>query len=148
MTKRVLFEHGGAVHVLIPVMTVGLTLQQIAEKGVPPATAYITVDAENVPTDRIYRNAWALDAGIIKVNAEKAREISLERTRSKRHELLQLEDINYSIADGRGNVPGKVAIEARRQALRDATTPLKDWVPPAPLMSIDDARTTLTPMEL
>ena len=57
-----------------------------------------------------------------------------------------LATIAPTIATALGGPLAGVAV--RRQALRDATTPLKDWVPPAPLMSIDDARTTLTPMEL
>lgn len=48
----------GGVAVLIPAVSCGLTLEQIAAKDVPPNTPYKIVLASDIPSDRTFRNAW------------------------------------------------------------------------------------------
>lgn len=50
-------ETGGVV-ILFPVLACGLTLEQIAEKDVPQGLPYTIVDADTLPPDLIFRDAW------------------------------------------------------------------------------------------
>lgn len=50
-------ETGGVV-ILIPVLACGLTLEQIAEKDVPQGLSYTIVNADTLPSDLIFRDAW------------------------------------------------------------------------------------------
>lgn len=65
MDKRILFQPAGApAAVLIP-CDCGLTLQQIGEKDVPSGLPFWIVDADQVPVDRGFREAWELDVAAL-----------------------------------------------------------------------------------
>lgn len=65
MDKRILFQAEGApVAVLIP-CDCGLTLEEIGVKDVPAGLLFWIVDADSVPEDRAFRDAWELDAAVI-----------------------------------------------------------------------------------
>jgi len=49
----------GGVAVIIPTAECGLTIQQIAAKDVPMGKPYKIVDVSDVPSDRVFRNAWS-----------------------------------------------------------------------------------------
>lgn len=60
-TKRIIYPtDDGGVAVIIPA-DCGLTVEQVAAKDVPTGKPYKIVDASEVPSDRTYRNAWAID---------------------------------------------------------------------------------------
>lgn len=48
----------GGVAVIIPASDCGLTAEQIAAKDVPAGVPYKIVEADTIPTDRTFRNAW------------------------------------------------------------------------------------------
>ncbi len=59
--KRIIYPTpDGGVAVIVPA-DCGLTVEQIAKKDVPTGKPYKIVDASEVPSDRTYRNAWAID---------------------------------------------------------------------------------------
>lgn len=61
MDKRILFQPAGApAAVLIP-CDCGLSLQEIGEKDVPQGLPFWIVDADSVPADRAFREAWELE---------------------------------------------------------------------------------------
>ena len=61
MNKRIIYKtDAGGVAVLIPA-DCGLTIEEIAAKDVPTGKAYKIVDVSDVPTDREWRNEWAVD---------------------------------------------------------------------------------------
>lgn len=78
------------------------------------------VDAADIPTDRTFRNAWE-DAGGVKVNMAKARELRRETLRGLRRPLLDALDVAYMRADELGDAAEQKRIAARKQALRDVT---------------------------
>jgi hypothetical protein len=51
----------GGICILTPAPECGLSLQEIAQKDVPPNTPYKIIDAADVPADRTFRNAWTAD---------------------------------------------------------------------------------------
>ena len=59
--KRIIYQNDtGGVAVLTPA-DCGLTIEQIAAKDVPTGRAYKIVDVSEIPTDRQWRNEWAVD---------------------------------------------------------------------------------------
>ena len=48
----------GGVAIIIPAPDCGLTAEQIAAKDVPAGVPFRIVEADTIPTDRTFRNAW------------------------------------------------------------------------------------------
>jgi len=60
MSQRIIYPtDDGGVAVIIPTAECGLTIQQIAAKDVPMGKPYKIVDVSDVPSDRVFRNAWS-----------------------------------------------------------------------------------------
>jgi hypothetical protein len=58
MNKRIIYPNEfGGVSIIVPA-DCGLTIEQIAAKDVPRGTPYKIIDADKVPTDRTFRDAW------------------------------------------------------------------------------------------
>ena len=61
MEKRIIYpSEDGGVCIIVPA-DCGLTIEQIAQKDVPAGKAYKIVDANDIPTDRTFRNAWEME---------------------------------------------------------------------------------------
>jgi hypothetical protein len=59
MSQRILYPtDDGGVAVIIPTAECGLTIQQIAAKDVPMGKPYKIVDVSEIPSERLFRNAW------------------------------------------------------------------------------------------
>lgn len=59
MNKRIIYPtDGGGVAVIVPAPECGLTIEEIAAKDVPAGKPYKIVSAEDIPSDRTFRNAW------------------------------------------------------------------------------------------
>ena len=58
--KRIIYQNDeGGVAVIIP-CECGLTIEEIAAKDVPTGNAYKIVDVADIPSDRQWRNEWAV----------------------------------------------------------------------------------------
>ena len=58
MNQRIIYRtDDGGVAIVVPA-DCGLTIQQIAAKDVPSGKPYKIVDVSEIPSDRIFRNAW------------------------------------------------------------------------------------------
>ena len=59
MNQRIIYPtDDGGVAVIIPAPNCGLTIEQIAEKDVPPGAPFKIIDVTDIPTDRTFRDAW------------------------------------------------------------------------------------------
>lgn len=59
MNQKIIYKtEAGGVAVIIPAPECGLTIEQIAEKDVPPGAPFRIVDAADIPADRKFRDAW------------------------------------------------------------------------------------------
>ena len=59
MNSRIIYPtDDGGVAIIVPAPDCGLTIEEIAAKGVPAGKAYKIVDVADIPTDRTFRNAW------------------------------------------------------------------------------------------
>lgn len=62
--KRIIYptpEGGVAILVPAPECLIERTIEEIAAKDVPAGVPYKIVDADTIPTDRTFRNAWEAD---------------------------------------------------------------------------------------
>jgi hypothetical protein len=58
MNKRILYPTDeGGVAIIVPA-DCGLTIEEIAAKDVPEGKPFKIVDVSDIPTDRLFRNAW------------------------------------------------------------------------------------------
>lgn len=60
--KRIIYpssEKENGIAVIIP--TGELALEEVAKKDVPAGVPYIIIDTENLPEDRVFRDAWEAD---------------------------------------------------------------------------------------
>jgi hypothetical protein len=48
----------GGVAIIIPAPDCGLTAEEIAAKDVPAGVPFRIVEADTIPSDRTFRNAW------------------------------------------------------------------------------------------
>lgn len=59
MDQRIIYPlPNGGVAVIIPAISAGMTIEQIAAKDVPPNTPYRIVHVNDIPSDRTFRDAW------------------------------------------------------------------------------------------
>lgn len=61
MNPRIIYQtEDGGVAILIPApeCLIERTIEEIAAKDVPAGVAYKIINAEDLPTDRTFRNAW------------------------------------------------------------------------------------------
>lgn len=55
---RIIYPYNGGVAVIVPAVSSGLTLEQIAAKDVPAGLPYKIVSVNDIPSDRTFRDAW------------------------------------------------------------------------------------------
>ena len=62
MEKRIIYPNEtGGISVIIPAQDCGMTIEQIAKKDVPAGKHYKIINTADVPTDRLFRDAWEAD---------------------------------------------------------------------------------------
>ena len=81
------------------------------------------IDASTVsskPSDRHFRNAWAISGKVIAEDMTKAKEIFKDKIRQVRKPLLETEDVAYMKALETSNSSAQTASINKKKALRDA----------------------------
>ena len=81
------------------------------------------IDASTVtskPSDRHFRNAWAISGKVITEDMTKAKEIFKDKIREVRTPLLEAEDVVYMKALEADDASAKTASVNKKKALRDA----------------------------
>lgn len=59
MDKRIIYPtDDGGVAIIVPA-DCNLTIEQIAQKDVPAGKPYKIVDVSEIPSDRLFRDAWS-----------------------------------------------------------------------------------------
>jgi|TARA_S200002703_G_scaffold104832_1_gene90958 hypothetical protein len=119
MAKIIYTNDNGNMVVITPVST-ELTVEEIAAKDVPAGKSYTIVEDSQVPTDRSFRDAWALSDGSIQVEMTKAKDLMRDKIREVRKDLLASEDVTFMRAVETADADAQAASAARKQALRDA----------------------------
>jgi hypothetical protein len=83
-----------------------------------PIKGWRRVNAQDIPTDRTFRNAW-VDRGSIQHDMPKARALRLQFLRVEREKKWPDLDSQWMRAAGQKKLKEADDIEAKRQALRD-----------------------------
>jgi hypothetical protein len=118
MAQVIIFTNSnGGVSVCIP--TGELDIQAVKAKDTP-STSIIVQDSELPQADNDFFNAWELNAGIVTVNLDKAKELTRARLRAERAPLLDAQDVLYMRAVETS--ADTTAIVAEKQRLRDITS--------------------------
>lgn len=79
------------------------------------------ISRDQIPGDRTFRNGWEAKDGSISFNLDKCKEIHRDKLRRLRAPKLLVLDVQYMLADERGDVTTKREIAAQKQVLRDIT---------------------------
>lgn len=62
MTQVIIFPNDeGWLSVISPALECGLTVEEIARKDVPAGKPYHIINADQLPTDNVFFNAWEAD---------------------------------------------------------------------------------------
>lgn len=81
--------------------------------------------ADQVPTDRTYRDAWSWTGSKVEHDMTRAREVHRDRIRKARGAAFAALDGKFTRALGQKDQAAADAIEAKRQAWRDAPADLR-----------------------
>ena len=119
MSEVVIFETGVGVGVLVPVLSCGLSAEEIIAKDVPSGGKYRVVNDLDLPEDDVFRSAWTID---LTVDMDKAREIWMQNIRDARDEKLNDLDLVWMRAMEMGEVEIAKSIALEKQRLRDLPT--------------------------
>ena len=127
---RIIYPPPKGVAVIIPAPECGLSIEEIAAKDVPAGTPYEIVTADEIPSDRTFRNAWVMGNCCVDHDLGKCKEIGHDKRRVARAEEFVPHD--EVIAK---QIPGAdaAAAETARQAIRDKYSSIQE--------AIEDAKT-------
>jgi len=118
--------------------------EEIAKWNEADRTAVVSIapiEAEALPQDRYFRNAWRHADHGVEVDFEAAKQIKMNELRGLRNAALKALDVDYVRADEKGDVSAKKIISDKKQQLRDlpqqesfigvdTLEQLKDYTPP------------------
>ena len=128
--KRIIYTRSdGGVSVVIPVISLNDPKEFTEDDALARATSRLPIDAINpqvveanqIPADRSFRNAWNHDGVSISVDLPKAREITKERLRMERAPKLVALDVEFMWAIEQSDAAAQNTIAAQKQTLRDIT---------------------------
>lgn len=115
MSEVFVYEHGrGSVAVVYPVE--GVAPAAAVAASVPDGKNYLAVPAGSLPTEDLFRNAWAIDNGKVIVELSKAKLIAHDYRRQKRaEEFAPLDEVITKQIPGHDHTE----VESKRQQVRD-----------------------------
>lgn len=102
--------------IAIPI-TDEIWVRYVAMKDVPEGKPFEIVATSEIPSDRIFRNAWGKNGVKIKIDMPKARLIQMDKIRETRNRELDKSDKQVLKKLGIGEEI--FTLETKRQALRD-----------------------------
>jgi hypothetical protein len=119
--KRIIYQNEtGGISIIIPTESVELALKDVPE-GVP----YEIVEEADIPSDRYFRNAWAMGDCCVEHDLDKCKEIGHDRRRQQRAEEFKPYDEVIM-----KQIPGAdaVAAEEARQEIREKYALVQDVI--------------------
>jgi hypothetical protein len=113
------------VAICTPVLDSGLTVQEIAKKDVPQDCPYVICEADLLPTDNSFFDAWVYDMAEgevpIGIDVEAAHQLWKNEWRSKREPIMKRLDVEWMRAMEMGNTELAQTLAHKKQVLRDVT---------------------------
>jgi hypothetical protein len=93
----------------------------VIERSIPQGVKFEILEAEALPQDRTFRNAWRKDKKNISIDLDAAKEIQKDKWREARKPLLEKLDLEYMRSLEAGDKAKQKEISEKKQALRDVT---------------------------
>lgn len=116
MSKVIIFtNNNGGVSVCFP--TGEIPIEQVKKEHIPVGVESFIIDKQTLPDINYFFDAWEQLNGVISINFEKAKNITKNRLRIERAELLQQQDIAFQRALENGQPTDQIVAE--KQRLRD-----------------------------
>ena len=100
-------------------LTAAECLAYVIEKDVPPGVPHRVCDTTDIPTDRIFREAFEDSGAAIEINMPKARDIHMDCIRKVRNAELVKLDVLSLRAQEANDATEKTRIASEKQTLRD-----------------------------
>lgn len=114
MNQRIIYENNfGGVSIITPCE--GIHIEEIISKDIPLNSNYIIVNADSIPTDRTFRDAWEIKNDELNVNLDKSKTIAHSIRRALREEEFKpYDEVIYK------KIPNSdvLELEAKREAIR------------------------------
>lgn len=116
MSKRIIYQNAnGGVSVIIPSQEylINHSIEQLAQKDVPAGASFKIVDVSEIPSDRLFRDAWVINGEKVDHDITKAKDMAHSMRRESRAK-------EFAPLDVEATIPSKAsAAEAARQAVRE-----------------------------
>ena len=123
--KRIVYQgENGETCVVIPAPQYSGTMDDLLKKVVPEdcLDSADIVEADTIPNDRTFRNAWATSKGkSAEIDLSKAKEEAKIKVRQARTPKFAELDVAYQRADEDGDADAKKAVADKKKVARDAT---------------------------
>lgn len=139
MDQRIIYPSDeGGVAIIVPAPGCNLTIEEVAKKDVPGGKPYQIVLAADIPSDRVFRNAWVIKDCCIDHDIDRCKTIGHEMRRAAR--AVEFAPHDEVIAK---QIPGVDAaeVEAQRQRIRDKYAVIQEQIDAAE--STNDIKTAL-----
>ena len=120
--KRIIYTNKNGLLIVITPCSEKLTIEQVAEFDVPAGTPFKIIDYSDIPTSRVFREAWYADLSNytkIEIDMVIARQIVQDEVRLLRDPKLQELDIEYMRASEFQDSATMAEVAAKKQLLRD-----------------------------
>jgi len=115
--------------VAIVVTAPGVSLEEVIQRDIPSNVEIYTINSNQLPEDKEFRNCWELVNGSVSVNIEQAKEVWKDKWREARKPKLEQLDIEFMRALEQGDTIKQEQVTEQKQALRDVTdTPLPNTI--------------------
>ena len=124
MNTRIVYTQGnGTIAVVIP--TGESSIEDVILKDLPDGVEYEIVDADDIPSDRTFREAWVIGDGHIDCDLDKCKTIGHAMRRTAREAEFKPHDDVIS-----KQIPGNdaIAAEAARQLIRNKYSDIQDAI--------------------
>lgn len=118
MPKVIIYQDGADLCIVHPAP--GVSIQR-ALQDIPEGIDAIVADADAIPSDRYFRDAWKVTDESIEIDIEGAKEVQRNVWRRMRGPLLTKLDLEVMKSVERGDAKRRRELSEQKQALRDVT---------------------------
>lgn len=92
--KRIVYTEDGLLSVVTPGLLEGETEEQALNRVLAESPqGSIVLEAEDLPSDRLYRDAWKIENGSVAIDLDRAKEIHATRVDGREAEIAAAQSI-------------------------------------------------------
>jgi len=118
MSKVIIYQDGADLCVVHPAP--GVDIDRVMQT-IPEGVEAQVVDADSIPSDRYFREAWSVRDGRVEIDIEGAKDVQRNVWRRMRGPMLTKLDMEVMKSVERGDAKRRRELSDQKQALRDVT---------------------------